>query len=131
MEETNMVKIQVKKTQLPIEIGEHTFYIDTSEKGAEAFWKLVSNYATKSAKITEKLEKEMIKPETADRKAHEELEKVMDQLLGDGAFNKLFKLSPDYTLISEYYMEICSAVGEELGGRKKQFFDKMQRYLEG
>ncbi|WP_301357415.1 hypothetical protein, partial [Enterococcus spodopteracolus] len=107
------------------------FYIDTSEKGAEAFWKLVSNYATKSAKITEKLKKEMIKPETADRKAHEELEKVMDQLLGDGAFNKLFKLSPDYTLISEYYMEICSAVGEELGGRKKQFFDKMQRYLEG
>lgn len=126
-----MVKIQVKRTQLPIEIGEHTFYIDTSEKGAEAFWKLVTDYATKSAKITEKAEKEMIKPETADRQAREALEKVINDLLGPSAFEKLYELSPDYTFISEYYMEICSAVGEELGGRKKQFFEKMQHYLEG
>lgn len=126
-----MVKIQVKRTQLPIEIGEHTFYIDTSEKGAEAFWKLVTDYATKSAKITEKAEKEMIKPETADRQAREALEKVINDLLGPSAFEKLYELSPDYTFISEYYMEICSAVGEELGGRKKKFFEKMQHYLEG
>ncbi|WP_461198555.1 hypothetical protein [Enterococcus sp. N249-2] len=126
-----MVKIQVKTTQLPIEIGEHIFYIDTSEKGAEAFWELVAGYAEKSSKITKKLEKEQLKAETADRKAQEELEKVIENLLGPGAFDKLFELSPDYTLISEYYMEICSAVGKEIGGRKKQFFDKMQRYLAG
>ncbi|MEC5338551.1 hypothetical protein NGC82_04420 [Enterococcus casseliflavus] len=126
-----MVKIQVKLTQLPIEIGEHTFYVDTSEKGAEAFWKLVSGYASKSSKITEKLEKGLIKPETADKKAREALEKVIDDLLGPGAFEKLYELSPEYIFISEYYMEICSAVGEELGGRKKQLFEKMQHYLEG
>ncbi|MFR0815596.1 MAG: hypothetical protein ACLSIL_14690 [Enterococcus casseliflavus] len=40
-----MVKIPVKTTQMPIEIGEHTFHIDTSEKGAESFWKLVAGYA--------------------------------------------------------------------------------------
>ncbi|MBK0038328.1 hypothetical protein IAE44_12420 [Enterococcus sp. S52] len=131
MEATTMVKIQVKLTQLPIEIGEHTFYVDTSEKGAEAFWKLVSGYASNSAKITEKIEKETITPERADKQAQKELEKVINQLLGDGAFEKLYELSPDYTFISEYYMEICSAVGEELGGRKKQYFEKMQHYLEG
>lgn len=126
-----MVKIQVKLTQLPIEIGEYTFYVDTSEKGAEAFWKLVSGYASKSAKITEKVEKETITPESADKQAKKELERVIDQLLGDGAFEKLYELSPEYIFISEYYMEICSAVGEELGGRKKQYFEKMQHYLEG
>ncbi|MFZ4844543.1 hypothetical protein ACOYX7_02780 [Enterococcus casseliflavus] len=126
-----MVKIQVKTTQLPIEIGEHTFYIDTSEKGAEAFWKLVAGYAEKSSKITKKLKKKQIKPETAKRNAHEALEKVIDDLLGPGAFDKLFELSPEYIFISEYYMEICSAVGEALGGRKKQYFEKMQHYLEG
>ncbi|MEB6179694.1 hypothetical protein ACFC9R_07430 [Enterococcus casseliflavus] len=126
-----MVKIQVKLTQLPIEIGEHTFYVDTSEKGAEAFWKLVSGYASKSAKITEKVEKETITPERADKQAKKELERVIDQLLGDGAFEKLYELSPEYIFISEYYMEICSAVAEELGGRKKQLFEKMQHYLEG
>ncbi|AUJ85472.1 hypothetical protein CXM95_08445 [Enterococcus sp. CR-Ec1] len=131
MEATTMVKIQVKLTQLPIEIGEHTFYVDTSEKGAEAFWKLVSGYASKSAKITEKVEKETITPERADKQAKKELERVIDQLLGDGAFEKLYELSPEYIFISEYYMEICSAVGEELGGRKKQYFEKMQHYLEG
>ncbi|MBV6372886.1 hypothetical protein HIU98_17790 [Enterococcus casseliflavus] len=131
MEATTMVKIQVKLTQLPIEIGEHTFYVDTSEKGAEAFWKLVSGYASKSAKITEKVEKETITPERADKQAKKELERVIDQLLGDGAFEKLYELSPEYIFISEYYMEICSAVAEELGGRKKQLFEKMQHYLEG
>ncbi|AMG50622.1 hypothetical protein FJO98_15670 [Enterococcus sp. PF-2] len=131
MEETNMVKIPVKTTQLPIEIGEHTFHIDISEKGAEAFWKLVAGYAEKSSKITKKVEKEQIKPETAKRNAHEALEKVIDNLLGPGAFDKLFELSPDYMLISEYYMEICSAVSEEIGGRKQQYFEKMQHYLEG
>ena len=35
-----MVKILVKTTQLPIEIGEHTFYIDTSEKGAEVSFRV-------------------------------------------------------------------------------------------
>lgn len=68
-----MVKIPVKTTQLPIEIGEHTFYVDTSEKGAEAFWKLVSGYASKSAKITEKVEKETITPERADKQAKKSL----------------------------------------------------------
>lgn len=131
MEETNMVKIPVKTTRLPIEIGEHTFHIDISEKGAEAFWKLVAGYAEKSSKITKKFEKEQIKPETAKRNAYEALEKVVDDLLGPGAFDKLFELSPDYMLISEYYMEICSAVSEELGGRKLKYFEKMQHYLEG
>lgn len=126
-----MVKIPVKTTQLPIEIGEHTFFIDTSEKGQDAFLKLVSDHAKRTAKISEKLRNGLIKQDTADKNCNKELEKTLDRLLGDGAYDKLYALSPYNYFIAEYYTEICIAVSEEIGSRDTRIFEKINRYIEG
>lgn len=123
-----MLIIPVKKTDLPIQIGEHKFFIDTSEKGADKFYKLVEEYSEKSHKIIEKYEKGLIKPETADKQSKKEIERVIDKLLGAGAFDKLFELSPDYAFISEYYIEICHAVSQEIKLRKYKTVKKMIEY---
>ncbi|MFR0816552.1 MAG: hypothetical protein ACLSIL_19970 [Enterococcus casseliflavus] len=70
-----MVKIPVKTTQMPIEIGEHTFHIDTSEKGAESFWKLVAGYAEKSSKITKKVGKRTDKTRNSKKKCTRSIRK--------------------------------------------------------
>lgn len=130
-----MVKIAVKSTKLPIEIGEHTFHVDVTEEGKDRFFKIIEGYAAKTTKSIDKFQKGTIKAETSDKQCQKALEEVLDELLGAGAFKKLFALTPDHNLISEYYVEICGAISEEFNNRGYQSLENLQRrfdaYLKG
>lgn len=128
-----MVKIQVRETTLPIEIGEHHFSIDVSKTGIVSFKEAVRRYAEKTQAISLKIENNKLKYETGEKQIEKALEQVINELLGEGAFKKLFELSPNYKLISEYYVSICAVVTDELAQQGtrygKEYEEKLKLYL--
>lgn len=119
------IKIQTRKTEIPIEIGHLKFAFDVSDDSIQKF--------REQALEVEK-EFHSISVDEDDEKALEQakavLKKGFDMMLGDGAFEQIYKLSPSIMLCMDYFVQVVQGINEEvhkLGIGSPQ--DKRQKYL--
>lgn len=120
------IKIQTKKTVIPVEIGKLNFEFDVSDDSVVEF--------RKNAKQLYK-ELEVIGEVNDEEKAlelsKETLQKGFDLFLGDGAFKEIYKQTPSVVFLMDYITKLSEGIEEEL--RSLGFSDtkeeKVKKYL--
>lgn len=103
------IKIQTKKTEIPIEIGELKFAFDVSDES-------IQNFREEALRIQKEFHE--IGPDVDDEKALEQakavLKKGFDMMLGEGAFEKIYKLSPSVVICAQYFSQLVQGIEVEL-----------------
>lgn len=115
------IKIQTKTHVIPIEIGDVKLGFDMSDENIE---KLFDSEHDIMKKISEVDKNDF----EAQKKA---IKEIIDALLGDGSFDKLYDLSPSIFIVVEYFMQIAQGLKEEISKRLgNDNLSKAQKYLE-
>lgn len=105
-----MIKIEEKKPEIPVEIGPLKFaFVVTDES--------VLKFRKNGEEIQRELEKlELV--EENDEKALEQLRDVLrrgfDSFLGDGAFEKIYELTPAVIVLMNYYVQLVDGLHKEI-----------------
>lgn len=101
------LKIDVQSTVIPIEIGGLKFNIDIMDDNYSRFSEVFSTFLDDMSKLseTEADDMELIK---------EKQKKVFDTLLGEGAFKKLYELTPSLVVITGILTQIVEHLEEEI-----------------
>lgn len=121
------IKIEEKKPEIPIEIGPlHFKFLVTDES--------VLQFRKKGVEIQQELEKvEQI--EDDDKKALEQTKDVLrrgfDLILGDGAFEKLYEMTPSVPCLMDYFVQLGDGIHEELQalGAYKSVQKRAEKYI--
>lgn len=121
------IKIQTEKPEIPIEIGDLEFAFDVTDESVIAF-------RENGRRIQEELGKLQIDEdddETLDQ-VKDILKRGYDLILGDGAFEKVYELSPSVIVCMNYLEQIVIGIEQELN--KKGFSlsqkEKVQKYIQ-
>lgn len=103
------IKIQTKKAGIPVYIGDLEFTFDFSD---EEILKL----RDEALKVQQAFHS--ISPEEDDEKALKQgkdaLKQGFDFLLGEGAFEKIYELSPSVMICFQYFVQLVEGLEEEL-----------------
>lgn len=115
------IKIQTQDTQIPIEIGDVTLYFDMSDDNIDNLFK-----------TQETFEKEIAQIDNEDIESLKEmLRKTYDLILGEGAFDKVYELSPSVVILTRYFWAIFEGIVEEVEKRAGQSkMQKVEKYLQ-
>lgn len=113
------IKIQTKKPSIPIEIGDLKFEFQASDESILTFREEGLKAQKEFHSIT--LEEE---DEKAVEQAKSILKRAFDLILGDGAFEKIYELSPSVIICMHYFTQITQGIEEEL--RKRGFAESVQ-----
>src|SRR5699024_4440805 len=115
------IKIQTQETQIPIEIGDVTLYFDMSDDNIDNLFK-----------AQETFEKEIAQIDNDDIEGLKEmLRKTYDLILGEGAFDKVYELSPSVVILIRYFWAIFEGIVEEVEKRARQSkMQKVEKYLQ-
>lgn len=104
------IKIEEKKPEIPIEIGPlHFKFLVTDES--------VLQFRKNGAEIQQELERvEQIEDddEKALEQAKDALHRGFDLILGEGAFEKLYEMTPSVPYLMEYFVQLGEGIHEEL-----------------
>lgn len=115
------IKIQTKTHVIPIEIGDVKLGFDMSDENLQKLFDAEHD-------IMKKID-EVDKNDFEGQK--EAIKEIIDALLGDGSFDKLYKLSPSVFIVVEYFMQIAQGLKEEVNKRLgNDNLSKAQKYLE-
>lgn len=101
------IKIQTEKPVIPIEIGNLTFEFEITDENVKRFHLTQDEI---------KKEFEQIKGDDYE-KARETIKKAFDYILGDGAFEKIYELSPSIIVVSKYLNAVAEGLKEEIPKR--------------
>lgn len=113
------IKIQTQQTGIPIEIGPLKFTFDTSDENIKKFFK-------KAAEL-EKLEN---KENIIDLDSlKEDIKLGFDVILGEGAFEQIYNLTPSVIACRTYLEQIAEGIVEELQKRNAAKTEKYNHYL--
>lgn len=115
------IKIQTKTHVIPIEIGDVKLEFDMSDENLQ---KLFDTEHDVMKKIDEVDKNDF----EAQKKA---ISEIVDAMLGDGSFDKLYELSPSIFIVVEYFMQIAQGLKEEVNKRLgNDNLSKAQKYLD-
>jgi len=115
------IKIQTKTHVIPIEIGDVKLGFDMSDENIQKLF----NSEHDIMKMIDEVDKNDF---DAQKKA---IKEIIDALLGDGSFDKLYDLSPSIFIVVEYFMQIAQGLKEEINKRLgNDNLSKAQKYLE-
>lgn len=120
------IKIQTEKPVIPIEIGKLKFEFDVSDES-------VKKFRENGTKIQKELES--IEIDEDDDKALEQSKDVLKRgfelMLGEGAFEAIYKVSPSVVIVMNYLGQIAEGIEQELGnmGFSQSQQEKAQKYL--
>lgn len=116
-----VIKIQTQQTGIPVEIGELTFTFDTSDES-------IKNLREAGNIFTKEIEK--IKEDDEDA-VLEITKKGYDLLLGEGAFEKLYKETPSLIQLIKIFYQLTESINQELSsiGKVVTQQDKAQQYI--
>jgi len=105
------IKIQEKKTEIPVEIGDLTFEFELTDKSLVSFQKnaLATKKGLESLQINENEEDEKVL-----EKAKGILEKGFDLFLGEGAFEKIYEVTPSVAYLNNYLLQLIEGIEEEI-----------------
>ncbi|MEH7236753.1 hypothetical protein [Bacillus sp. JJ1562] len=114
------IKIQTEKPVIPIEIGNVKLEFEISDENIKRLYESQEKY---------KEELKNLEGEDFDA-AKEAVKKALDFFLGEGAFDKIYEISPSIILITKYFWQIVEGLEEELikkaGSTQQQ---KAKKYL--
>lgn len=92
-----------------MEIGELKFTFDVSDES-------IKNFREEALRIQKEFHE--IGPDVDDEKALEQakavLKKGFDMMLGEGAFEKIYELSPSVMICAQYFAQIVQGIEVEL-----------------
>ena len=104
------LKLNLKKSIFPIEIGEFEFEVDLSDDKSKAFEEKVTTFLTGINQLDEVPENET--------KFAELLQNVFDGLLGNGAYEQLYNYAQRNDILAELLEELVLALVSKLPGRQ-------------
>jgi len=105
------IRIEEKKAEIPVEIGELKFSFKVTDDA-------VLDFRKNSLAVMEELKGLQIKPDEEDEtimeKVKEVLQKGFDTILGEGAFEKIYDMTPSVFLLMRYFEQLAAGLAEEL-----------------
>ena len=104
------LKLTLKKSIFPVEIGEFKFEVDLSDDKTEAFEEKVTTFLTGINQLAETPGEES--------KFAKLLQNVFDGLLGAGAYDKLYSYAKRNDILAELLEELVLALVAKLPGRQ-------------
>lgn len=102
------IKIQTKKPEIPIEIGDLRFVFDVSDKSIKQFRNNALEVQKEFHSIT------IEDDEKAIEQAKAVLKRGFEMILGDGAFEKIYDLSPSVMIAMQYFVQLAEGIEQEL-----------------
>ena len=105
------IKIQTKKTVIPVEIGKLNFEFDVSDDSVVEFRKNAKQLYKELDGLGEVKEEEK-----ALELSKETLQKGFDLILGEGAFKKIYEQTPSVIFLLDYIAELSQGIEKELRG---------------
>jgi len=105
------IKIQLEELIIPVTIGELKFEVDTSDTSIKTLRKKAFQMEAKIKEI-EKI------AETSEEEAEKEVELYLqdsfDALLGEGAFEKIYKQTPALKSLAKYFIKLIEGLEKEI-----------------
>lgn len=121
------IRIEEQKPEIPVEIGELKFTFKVTDEA-------VLNFRKESLRLKEELEKiqEAEEDETNVEKVRELLRQGFDTFLGEGAFEKIYEMSPSVVVVSRYFAQLVLGISEEIErmGADKALEKRAKKYLQ-
>lgn len=115
------IKIQTKTHVIPIEVGDIKLSFDMSDENLDKLFDSeheIMNTLSKVDKNDFEAQKKAIK-------------KIIDEMLGEGSFDKLYDLTPSVFIVVEYFMQIAQGLKEEINKRLgNDNLSKAKKYLD-
>lgn len=115
------IKIQTKTHVIPIEVGDIKLSFDMSDEKLDKLFDSeheIMNTLSKVDKNDFEAQKKAIK-------------KIIDEMLGEGSFDKLYDLTPSVFIVVEYFMQIAQGLKEEINKRLgNDNLSKAKKYLD-
>lgn len=135
-----MVKVEIKRTGFPVEIGDIELWFDSSVENLKNFANLEKVSREKLDKVSEKAQHvhfpKEINDETVNEITEETIEEAFsltkefiaiqyDVIFGDGTFKKIYEKYPDIYALEDTLDIVGLAITERL---EKEFDERVSRY---
>lgn len=103
------IKIQTKKTSIPVTIGDLEFSFGVSDESAKQF-------REEAIKVKNELENIAISEDDdqAQEQTKDILKRGFDLMLGEGSFEKIYELSPSVIILTKYFVQLADGIHEEI-----------------
>ena len=104
------VKFELYSTKIPVEIGNMSFELDVSDEKYDAFTTVFNNYLDEFSKLTDK--------ESEDLNLIKEKQRIVfTTLLGEGAFDAIYAMSPSIVSTTRTLTDLVSYIEREVKDR--------------
>lgn len=121
------IRIEEQKVEIPVEIGGLKFAFKVTDEA-------VLNFRKESLRLKEELEKIQAaeEDETNVEKVRELLRQGFDAFLGEGAFEKIYEMSPSVMVVSRYFAQLVLGISDEIErmGADKALEKRAKKYLQ-
>ena len=123
-----MVKaIKIKKAVLEI-----PFVDDDGNEIVKFEFDKSDDSAERVARVKEELMESVAKAENDENynldKLSVDMKKAFDSLLGEGAYDKLYELSPSWEIMIFYFIQVCQAIGESTTSGLDEMNEAIEKY---
>jgi len=103
------IVIQEKKPEIPVEIGKLKFKFLVTDESVKDF--RIKRTHTKQELETMKIDED---DERAIEQIKEVLQKGFDLMLGKGAFEQIYEMTPSVMYLTGYFVQLSNGLHEEL-----------------
>ena len=119
------IRIQTEKPVIPIELGDLKFEFDVSDESVKKFREDATKVQKELTNITVEDE------DKALELTKDVLKRGYDLILGEGAFEKVYNLSPSVLITMKYLEQIVEGIAAELKalGFEQSSQEKAKKYL--
>lgn len=117
-----MIKIETQKTGIPIEIGELNFVFELTDENIDRFKKV----DTSVSKELDALDEEK---DSYTQEGKIVLKKAYDTLLGNGAFEKIYEVTPSVFILMKYLIQLVDGLYTEIEAVTGGVDAKANKYL--
>ncbi|MGF7002402.1 hypothetical protein M2149_000778 [Lachnospiraceae bacterium PFB1-21] len=123
------IKIDVQNPTIPIEIGELKFEFEKSDKNVKRFYKCLNQYQADFHKLFAEDESDETPNSEAFNERIEQLDEFLkvafDDMLGEGAYDKIRALGASTLNMSLYFFNLSMGIKKELSlDPVKEILDK-------
>ena len=103
------IRIEEQKPEIPVEIGDLKFSFRVTDEAVLEFRK-------NALEVAEKLNSIELKggEEEALTAAQDALRHGFDAILGEGAYNKLYEMTPSVVFLMRYFEQLAAGLSDEL-----------------
>ena len=120
----SIIKIQLETPAIPVEIGKLKFEFNTSDESIQAF-------RDNAYLIKDEIEIAGTTEGDEFEEAKDILQKGFDLMLGEGAFEKIYKQTPSVMSVTKYFVQLTQSITQELNkmGLSETQQQKAQKYV--